>query len=127
MSCLFESLSKFIIFNKNQLEHNQLREQICKYLNTNPKLYDENANKIVSFTYNISLNDYVSEMNKQNTWGSAIEIKSFCNIYNIIVIVEHNNNQIKFLPSNNNQKPLYVITIGYTGNHYFPISASKIK
>ena len=62
---------------------------------------------------------YINKMKNTTTLGGGIEIKCFCNIYNMSVIVNHKNKKIEFLPDNTN----YVkrIELYYTGNHYEPV------
>ena len=68
---------------------------------------------------NMSLPQYINNMSNQNTWGGGIEIKCFCNLFNIKVNVHISNNIIEFLPSKNT--PIGQVNILYTGNHYEPI------
>jgi hypothetical protein len=118
MSCLFQSLSYFI---KN-LDENQLRKEICDYLEKNPKIFEDfQLNELTIITDNMNLSQYISHMRNPSTWGSALELKCFCNIYNVVVIVHYRNRQIEFLPNSNTNNPIGKINIGYTGNHYFPI------
>jgi ubiquitin thioesterase OTU1 len=116
MSCLFKSLSYFV----NGIDENDLRNIICNYLLTNPKIFDDlDINEITKIDSDINLNQYVSQMRNPNTWGGGIEIKSFCNIFNTKVIVHSllNNRIIEFLPNANYN---YCINILYNGNHYEP-------
>jgi hypothetical protein len=116
MSCLFKSLSFYI---KGMNEHT-LRNQICDYLSTNTSIFDNiDVNQITGWESNMNYLEYVSNMRKETTWGGSLEIKCFCNIFNIVVVVHHRNRQIEFLPNTSN--PIGKINIGYTGNHYFNI------
>jgi hypothetical protein len=118
MSCLFESLSSFI----QNMTHENLRKIICDFLITNPVLFDS-FRASDSFWENSSLKDYVDNMRSLSTWGSALEIKAFCELFKINVIIHHNNRLIEFKYSKNSN---ININLGYTGNHYFPINAVKI-
>jgi hypothetical protein len=117
MSCLFNSLS---YFNK-QISADQLRQIICDYLLSNPKILDTlDATIVTGWEMGCSLEQYVDIMRKSNTWGGGIEIRSYCNIFNIQVnIIMTDNKIIEFLPDNN--KPSRIIGLLYTGNHYEPI------
>jgi hypothetical protein len=116
MSCLFKSLAHFI----HNIDEHTLRTYICDYLNTNPCLIDDIQLDIITrLDSNMSLPQYINNMSNQNTWGGGIEIKCFCNLFNIKVNVHISNNIIEFLPSNNT--PIGQINILYTGNHYEPI------
>ena len=78
-----------------------------------------NINDIANLENNMSLATYINLMKNQNTWGSAVELKSFCNMFNLIVHVHFDNRIIEFLPESKNIQG--VINILYTGNHYEPI------
>ena len=111
MSCLFDSLSKFLLINSFQL-----RQNICNYLHDNPVLFDGiSASDWIFWENNTNLRNYVNNMRSQYTWGGAIEIKSFCNIYTVQVNVHFQNKIISFYP---NIIPTKIININYTGNHF---------
>jgi hypothetical protein len=83
MSCLFNSLSRFV-----EDDSGAIRQKICDYLETNPFLMEETkAEDIINWESNDSLNNYVSKMRNHSTWGGAIEIRCFCNLYNMNVEV----------------------------------------
>ncbi len=114
MSCLFQSLSHFV----NGMNENSLRHNICNYLSENHQIFDDlSTNDITTIESGLNISQYISNMRNPSTWGGSLEIKVFCNIFNVVVIVHHNNRQIEFLPSTN--KPIGKCNIGYTGNHYF--------
>ena len=117
MSCLFNTLSKFV-----NISSNDLRENICNYLQNNPTLYEdmkaENAIIWSNEGYK-NINQYIEMMRRTSTWGGAIEIKAFCNMYHTKVIVNgrQNNEMIEFLPaikSSSND-----IVINWNGGHYY--------
>lgn len=127
MSCLFNSLSHFIPENSTQL-----RNKICDYLMTNPTLMDNlSAMETIKFDSNMSLQQYVNRMRKTSTWGGAIEIRAFCNIYKRNVVVRNirrrENTKIHFvnedmrdkLNVNGNDETTYHIT--WSGGHYEPV------
>lgn len=120
MSCLYDSLSSFFT-NINSYE---LRQLICNELSKNPILYDEiDVNTVVKWTYNKSLEEYVNIMKNQNTWGSSIEIKMFCEIFSCYVFIHHNERIIEFKCLKN---PNYIIHLNYTGNHYTNLSIQQL-
>lgn len=120
MSCLFRSLSYFI----DGVNENSLRNKICNYLASNPKILDEiSANEITKWESNVPLPAYVENMRKQSTWGGGIEIKCFCELTNLNVNVIFGNKGIKFQPSSNNAQG--EINVTYTGSHYEPLSTRK--
>lgn len=111
MSCLFDSLSRFLLINSFQL-----RQHICNYLENDPSLYDEiKASDWIFWEYNTNLNNYVRNMRQHHIWGGGIEIKSFCNIYNVQVNVHLQYKTISFYPNSFIDK---IININYTGNHF---------
>lgn len=117
MSCLFNTLSKFI-----SLSSNDLRENICNYLQNNPILYDDMRAEDAIMWSNEGykdINQYISMMRRTSTWGGAIEIKSFCNMYHTKVTVNGRNGRerVEFLPiikSSSND-----ININWNGGHYY--------
>ena len=121
MSCLFNTLSKFIDIDSASLRHN-----ICNYLQNNPKLYEDMRAEDAILWSNEgyeNLNDYIEMMRNTSTWGGAIEIKCFCNMYNLKVIVHGKRNSIKeeiveFLPEIN-KNTRHQIIINWNGGHYY--------
>jgi len=111
MSCLFNSLSSFL--SKTALE---LRMDICNRLEKNPVILDNlTVDKILE---NKTLNEYVHDMRNVETWGGALEIKLFCDIYHTQVNVYiPSGNIIPFYPQ---KLPIAIINITWTGNHFTP-------
>lgn len=115
MSCLFNSLSYFII----DINADKLRKIICDYIEHNPFLYDDIDVKMAA---NNNIDKYVNKMRKTSTWGGAIEIKAFCDIYNIIVKVKTNDNKlINFIPKQSKNPIKGFIIVSWNGGHYKPI------
>lgn len=116
MSCLFDSLSTYLPNHSS----NNVRNIICDYLIQNPTLIDNiKADEIINYDSNISLEKYVERMRLSSTWGGSIEIKSFCNIFNINVIVVNirdNNEKIEFLSCDQNCNKKIEIT--WSGGHF---------
>lgn len=116
MSCLFNSLSYFL---KN-VNSSQLRQLICTYLKTNPNILDDiPASDITTWENSTNLEDYIKKMSLNSTWGGAIEIKCFCELFKVDVKVKHKNRIISFTP-NDPDVSKGTVTILYTGNHYEP-------
>ena len=89
---------------------------MCDYLQNNPTLFDEiKASDWIFWENNTNLHNYVNNMRHPYTWGGAIEIKCFCNIYTVQVNVHFQNKIISFYPNNT---PTKIININYTGNHF---------
>ncbi len=121
MSCLFNSLSKFV-----EDDSSTIRKKICDYLETNPFLMEETkAEDIINWESNINLNNYVLRMRNHSSWGGAIEIRCFCNLYNLNVEVVNIRDRKKdtiFFYTKNTAKPLdKPIKISWNGGHYEPI------
>ena len=115
MSCLFISLAKAL-----NLNHQILRNTLVKYLQTNPPLLDDlNANEIIKYTENTSLEQYTERMAHTNVWGGAIEIKAFCDLFavNVTVHVLYTGKQFTVVSS---KEPKLDIHIEYTGSHFEP-------
>lgn len=125
MACLFDSLSVFLLTqHRKQPSSDELRQQICNYLESNNQIMDDlNTDDVTRITSNLNIKQYVDNMRKHSTWGSALEIKAFCEIYKVNVTVVHlqDKRHIEFLPSQKNkEKPTHTIFLNYTGNHYTP-------
>ena len=126
MSCLFNSLSYFVSENSSEL-----RQKICDYLETNPNLMDNmKASQVIYFENGQNLKDYINNMRSISTWGGAIEIKCFCNIYNKNVFVrnirDHTSSIIEFIINpkiiknrfNCDEKNFHIT---WSGGHYEPV------
>jgi hypothetical protein len=117
MSCLFNSLAKTI----QNTNGNELRKIITEYLKNNPILYDDENTKLSDLIGGESeLSKYINNMEKSSTWGGAIEIKAFCDIFNAIVKVKvlSTNKWIEFIPQNKNIINSPIFTISWNGNHF---------
>jgi hypothetical protein len=120
MSCAFLSLSHFI----NGINENQLRNIICDFLSTNPKLIDDLTAEQCIWESNIPLPEYVANMRNPCTWGGAIEIISFCQIFNIDVLIKQiNAPEQKDIEFKSKTPTNIIIKLLYNGNHYEPFSA----
>lgn len=118
MSCLFDSLSHCLKGDYN------LREMICDFIETNPVAIDtatssEEAIKfsdVIQWENGRCLTHYVRRMRKSTTKGGAIEIRAFCLLFgiNVIVINLQDNRKIEFKTA----KAKATIVLTYTGDHY---------
>ena len=118
MSCLFNSLSSYIE-NSNALE---LRHTICNFLEKDPTLIGNT--KFSKLLGNEKISTYISNMRKQSTWGSAYEIRAFCEIYKVIVLVKTRDNRfIEFIPSNLDADIPSRIKLDWNGYHYEALKA----
>ena len=125
MSCLFRSLSHFI----ENVNENELRDIIVDYLEKDPILIGNDTNlKDILKIQNSTITEYTKQMRKRHVWGGAIEIRAFCELFDIkvIVFVIRENRNIEFLPSNfeNNKsgKIEKCVKISCTGAHYEPMN-----
>jgi hypothetical protein len=118
MSCLFRSLSYFI----SNLKTEELRYIITDYISKDPILIqpDTRLSTILSID-EISLDTYSRNMRKSETWGGAIEIKTFCELFKIkvSVYVISERRYIDFFPTDWDGNRC--IKISWTGNHYEPL------
>lgn len=123
MSCLFQSLSSFV----SHQDYSKLRQDICDFLEKNPKILGDLDLKSIIDTENITLENYIRHMRNNATWGGAIEIRAFCEMYGVNVLVKNIRNNvidkgspkdIEFLTSQDVNK--WVI-ISWNGGHYEPV------
>jgi hypothetical protein len=88
---------------------------------------DMSLNDILNID-NVETADYVRNMRNTSTWGGGIEIKAFCEIYNVGVVVriKHTGRDVVFKPSSmENATVLNAVVIEWTGNHYEPLFVQK--
>ena len=116
MSCLFQSLGYFMM-DKNP---SRLRKDICDYLESNPKMMDDLTLEQIVGLEGISNKSYVDQMRGENTWGGAIEIKAFCDLYgvNVEVIILADGKKVTFNPKKGPSEISVIIT--WNGNHFEP-------
>ena len=117
MSCLFRSLSFYL----TGIDESGLRTQICNYLENNPPLMDDLRIEDILKTEGGDLNRYVQAMRNEATWGGAIEIKAFCELFQVgvEVLVRQTGKYIVFHPKEARTTPLFV-RIEWMGNHFEP-------
>jgi len=100
----------------------RIRSDICDYLQKNPNLFDDELSlETLTELEGIKKEDYVSNMRNSQTWGGAIEIKAFCNLYTIDVEVYVVNSGKHILFKSNKPHTNGLIKIYWTGNHYEPV------
>lgn len=125
MSCLFRSLSHFI----ENVNENELRDIIVDYLEKDPILIGNDTHlKDILHIQNSTITEYTQQMRKRHVWGGAVEIRAFCELFDIkvIVFVIRENRNIEFLPSsfenNDSEKIEKCVKISWTGAHYEPMN-----
>ena len=123
MSCLFHSLSRFV-----GEDSSTLRKKICDYLATNPTLFGD-VTASSTMEWDGVRGDYVQDMRSTSTWGGAIEIKAFCNLYGMKVVVENirdrNGDTIEFVPESGAENSKE-IRITWSGGHYEPLVPARV-
>ena len=135
MSCLFRSLSYFI----ENMDENSLRKMIADHLETDPDLFGEGEqtrlSKVVPESEGVSHQEYVRRMRLPSTWGGAIEIKAFCDLFHAVVRVKvlSSGEWIVFEPEQCQpknftplQKTCPMLSISWNGSHYEPLRSNEI-
>jgi hypothetical protein len=125
MSCLFRSLSSFIL----EIDATSLRRMITDYMETDPVLYDDQKlSDILRFEPGSpTLPRYIARMRLSSTWGGAIETKTFCNMFNAVVLVKvlRDGRTIEFRPSSDTSEPPHPFWISWNGSHYEPLPSPE--
>jgi hypothetical protein len=128
MSCLFDSFERCLQqIGIHETSYN-LRQKICSYLATNPVLMDDiRADTIISWDSNLNLEQYVNRMRLPSSWGGAVEIRCFVNLFciNVEVLNIRPVNQsritmcqiIEFIRPDAENK----IKVSWNGYHYEPL------
>ncbi len=120
MSCLFDSLSYFTLSD----DGNSLRQKITAYINEDPILIQPNTRlSNILQIQDVGFQNYVNSMRSANTWGGAIEIKAFCELYRIPVhvLVESTGSTIEFIPNQHPRNSSNFILISWNGHHFEPV------
>ena len=115
MSCLFDSLSRFI--QDERVDGGVLRHILCEYLKKNNQIMEDLSVADVAKTETgLDLDNYVEKMRYGSTFGGAIEIRAFTKVFKLNVLVKSipNNKDIEFIE---NEKYKWA-TISWTGNHF---------
>jgi len=106
------------------IQEEELRQIICDYLENNPLMMDDMSLRDILHIDGMDTADYVRNMRYPSTWGGALEIKSFCEIYQVGVVVRihQTGKDVVFKPSSmKDATHIRAVLIGWTGNHYEPI------
>jgi hypothetical protein len=114
MSCLFRALAEQVGGTTQGW-----REDIERFLLTDPILGDLKASENIKFETGETLQAYVQRMRHANQWGGALEIKAFCNMTGRTVVLKHlrTGKETEFLPDKEAiLKPPVVLK--FTGSHY---------
>jgi hypothetical protein len=104
-----------------------VRREIAEHLKTNPVLLDDiRANDIVAWTEGGTLQDYANHMLRSDVWGGAIEIKTYCELYAVNVVV-HVLYTGKVFTVESSKTPRRIVHISYTGSHFEPLYSEIIR
>lgn len=115
MSCLFNSFSALI-----GEPAQGIRGKICDWLATDPMLMEDlSASAVIAVeAKGIPLDRYVAQMRSPNTWGGAIEIRAFVQLWKrpVKVWAIRSKRWIEFPCSEGKE-----CKISWTGGHYEPM------
>ena len=116
MSCLFQAFSHFVPDDSPDL----IRQKVCNFLALNRRLGNRDARTYVVWLSGEDLDAYVANMRRESTWGGAIEIQAFCELYDVHVtsIDLRTGDTMEYQPSGSSQG--LRITITWNGGHYEP-------
>ncbi len=115
MSCLFDSLSRFI--QDERVDGGLMRKLICEYLKSDPKMIDDmTASEVAKNATGLNLEQYISNMRMGSTFGGALEIRAFTKVFKLNVLVNSipNKKEIEFIEDTRYRW----IVLEWTGNHY---------
>jgi hypothetical protein len=120
MSCLFDSISAAMSGLPVQYSAVELRSMACAYLDHNGHrdITEGLVFRDAAETGAANYSDYVAEMQKEDTWGGAIEIAALIRILKVNIHVHCFSNVIEF----NHSQESPTLIIYFTGNHYSPIN-----
>lgn len=99
---------------------------IVDYLEQNPVVMQGNGPdslRVSDILENEHIHRYTQVMRHPSTWGGAIEIMAFTNIFQVQVNVRvlRMQRDIEFLPTVTDQTEFPCLRISWTGNHFEPI------
>lgn len=117
MSCLFNSLAAKLKVGDGEA----LRQSICDYLSRDPPVMDDGtlfSMLVESYEHGSTVAEYVAKMRLKTTMGGGPEIKAFCNVHRMNVLVVHTKTKAEILFTSSPDNELVVIF--YNGSHYEP-------
>jgi hypothetical protein len=113
MSCLFEALAPRV-----NMTHTSLRKLLIAYIGTNPTLMDDlSTSEIIELSGGGTILDYITFMESTYSWGGAIEIKAFADLFRFNVIIKVLYTGKEFIVKSKFDS-VKTITLTYTGNHF---------
>jgi len=115
MSCLFNSFSALVGASSSEI-----RAKICDWLAADPMLMDDlSASAVIAIEANgLPLDRYVAQMRSPSTWGGAIEIRAFVQLWKrpVKVWAIRHRRWIEF-PCSEGQE----CKLSWNGGHYEPM------
>ena len=116
MSCLFDSLSHF----HHEFSGNDMRTILVQYLTKNPNINGLKAQEYIKSEKRMPLEQYIEFMKRPTSWGGAIEIKIYCDVFkrNVLVVSQPNSRNIEFFSK---KKTKIWDIIHWNGSHYTAI------
>jgi len=116
MSCLFNSLGAHTGESASVV-----RSKIVEFMQTNPALgSDISTTNAIEWESGKSVNDYLQHMKQPSTWGGAIEISAFVQLYKTNVCVHNvrdtNTRLMRFVGDSSR-----CVSISWNGSHFEPI------
>lgn len=117
MSCLFRALAYFVRVDSPE----RLRQKICTYLALNRPLAHADAATYVRWETQMGLDHYVRLMRQPSTWGGAIELQAFCELYgwSVQCIDTRTQKSWVYAPLNNTARR-HVTLLWQGASHYEP-------
>lgn len=122
MSCLFDSLSAFT----PNFSSRELRLRIVEYLKTNPRnMMDDVETTFADIMawMQEDVDKYCESMSNDATWGGAIEIRAFVNLFrtNVTVHTTHPQAPKRTIEFKCSVSTPNAVNILWTGNHFVPL------
>lgn len=110
-SCLFSSIGYLISDEFSDITKLQYRQLLVQWLESNTSI-DNLLDK--------SKSEYIKYIEDINTWGGAIELNIFSEMYQVqIATIDTNTNNIYIFGED--KRYSQIIYLIYTGNHYDPL------
>lgn len=117
MSCLFNALGAH-----TGEQGEVVRQKLVQFMRSNPTLGgDMKTHDVIRWESQQDPTTYFARMQSSSTWGGAVEISAFVQLYNLNVCVhnirDHNTKLIRFVKPGAQR----CVAITWNGGHYEPI------
>lgn len=115
MSCLFRAISEGL----PNTTADSLRLVAVKYLRDDGALFEDGLTSYDVLSSFADIKQYLTNMEKDSTWGGAIEIRAIVEIYKTpICIHTATSSEILMEPFGSLQQVKNTIHVSYSGSHY---------